>query len=80
VTATGGLADRIAWGDWGEAVMQELAYKHPRTGKRVEIRQAVRIARQQPFESKVGARASTVCWGVMPSGMLRDSLFLTWFR
>jgi ATP-dependent DNA ligase len=78
VTVTGGSADRIAWGDWGEAVMLELAYKHPRSGKRTQIRQAVRIARDQPFESKVGARAFVVCWGVMPSGMLRHPLFLSW--
>jgi ATP-dependent DNA ligase len=50
VRVTGGSADRIAWGDWGEAVMLQLAYTHPRTGKRVAIRQAVRIARQQPFD------------------------------
>jgi ATP-dependent DNA ligase len=71
VGVTGGSAERIAWGDWGEAVMLELAYKHPRTGKHTHIRQAVRIAREQPFELNVGARASVVCWGVMPSGMLR---------
>jgi hypothetical protein len=45
-----------------------------RTGKRTQIRQAVRIARQQLFELKVGARGSLVCWGVMPSGLLRHPL------
>ena len=55
--------------------MLELAYKHPRTGKRTQIRQAVGIARQQPFELKVGAEASVMCWGVMPSGMLRHRCF-----
>jgi len=40
VTGTAGSAERIARGDWGEAVMLELAYKHPRTGKRTKIRQA----------------------------------------
>jgi hypothetical protein len=78
VRVTGGSAERIAWGDWGEAVMLEVAYQHPRTGKRTQIRQAVRIARQQPFELKLGARASVVCWGVMPTGMLRNPLFLSW--
>jgi ATP-dependent DNA ligase len=78
VKVTGGSGERIAWGDWGEAVMLELAYKHPRTGKLTKIRQAVRIARQQPFELKVDAKASVVCWGVMPSGMLRHPLFLGW--
>jgi hypothetical protein len=34
-------------GEWGEAEMQ-LAYEHARTGKSTQIRQAVRIARQQP--------------------------------
>jgi hypothetical protein len=55
--------------------MLELEYAHPRTGERVKIRQAVRIARLQPFELKVGARASVVCWGVMPSGILRHPCF-----
>ena len=78
VKVTGGSAERIAWGDWGEAVMLELAYKHPRTRQKIQIRQAVRIARQQPFELTIGARGSVVCWGVMPSGMLRHPLFLSW--
>ena len=37
VRVTGGSGDRIAWGDWGESVMLELAYKHPRTGKRASL-------------------------------------------
>ena len=77
VTVTGGSAQRIAWGDWGEAVILELAYTHPRTRKRTVIKQAIRIARQQPFALNVGNRASVVCWGVMPSGMLRHPLFLS---
>jgi len=32
-------------GDWGDAVMLELSYKQPRTGKRT-IKEAVRVARQ----------------------------------
>ena len=41
VKVTGGSAERIAWGgDWGEAVMLELAYKHPQTGRSTRIRQA----------------------------------------
>jgi hypothetical protein len=71
VIVTGGSAERIAWGDWGETVMLHLEYAHSRTGKRQQIRQAVRIARHEPFELKIGARASLVCWDVMPSGMLR---------
>jgi hypothetical protein len=58
--------------------MLELAYEHPRTGKLTRVRQAVRITRQQPYDLQVGARASVVCWGVMPSGMLRHPLFLSW--
>ena len=38
VKVTGGSEERIAWGDWGQAVMLKMTYKHPRTGKRVEIR------------------------------------------
>ena len=78
VVVTGGSSQKIAWGDWGEAVMLELTYKHPRTGKPTHIRQAVRVARHEPFELTEGGRASVVCWGVMPSGMLRHPLFLAW--
>jgi ATP-dependent DNA ligase len=44
VLVTGGSAERITWGDWGAAVMLELAYRHPRTGSRHQIRQAVGVA------------------------------------
>ncbi len=56
----------------------KLTYEHPRTGDRIEIRQAVRVARRETFELKSGAAASLVCWGVMPSGMLRHPMFLEW--
>lgn len=52
-------------------------FQHPRTAKTTWIRQAMRIARLQAFELKVGTRASVVCWGVISSGMLRHSLFLS---
>jgi hypothetical protein len=44
----------------------------------VQIRQTVRIARNQPFELAVGQGAELVCWGVMLSGMLRYPLWLGW--
>jgi len=78
VVVTGGSAAKIAWGDWGEAVMLELAYEHPRSGEPVHIRQAVRVARDQPFALEIGPRAELVYWGVMPSGMLRHPLFVRW--
>src|SRR5262245_48182314 len=78
VVVTGGAANRIAWGDWGEAVMLEISYVHPRSGETAHIRQAVRVVHGQPFELTIGARAELVCWGVMPSGMLRHPLFLRW--
>jgi len=56
-------------------VTLELSYVHPRTGETAPIRQAVRVARDQPFELSSGAPAELVCWGVMPSGMLRHPLF-----
>ena len=40
VVVTGGSAERVRWGDWGEAVMLAFRYTHPRTGADVEIRQA----------------------------------------
>lgn len=78
VTVTGGSAERIAWGDWGEAVNLEVRYRHPRDARQIEIRQAVRVPRGQPFALRVGDRAGLVCWGIMPSGMLRHPLFLRW--
>ena len=75
---TGGSATRIAWGEWGEAVTLELSYMHPRTGEPTHIRQVVRIARGEAFDLTPGAPAELVCWGVMPSGMLRHPLFIRW--
>ena len=71
VVVTGGSAVRIPWGDWREAVMLVLRYTHPRTGADVAIRQAVRVPRDLPFDLRFGERVGLVCWGVMPSGMLR---------
>ena len=75
---TGGSSEPIQWGDWGLAVMLEMAYKHPRDGKLIQIRQAIRIRRDEPFTLHAGERAELVCWGVMPSGMLRHPLFVRW--
>jgi hypothetical protein len=36
IVVTGGSAEPIPWGDWGLAVMLEIAYKHPRDGKRIQ--------------------------------------------
>ncbi len=58
--------------------MLALAYEHPRSTQTVQIRQAVRIARAQPFALGIGGHAELVCWGVMPSGMLRHPLFSRW--
>ena len=49
VVVTGRSAERIAWGDWGEAVMLAFRYAHPRTGADVAIRQAVRVPRDLPL-------------------------------
>jgi hypothetical protein len=70
----GGSAERIRWSDLGEAVMLAFRYTHPRTGADVEIRQAVRVPRDLPFDVRIGARVPLVCWGVMPSGTLRHPL------
>ena len=75
---TGGSPEPIIWGDWGLAVMLAIAYKHPRDGKLIQISQAVRIRRDEPFNLHEGERAELVCWGVMPSGMLRHPLFGRW--
>ena len=71
VVVTGGSANRVRWGDWGEAVMLAFRYAHPRIGAEVEIRQAVRVPRDLRFDLMIGERVGLVCWGVMPSGLLR---------
>jgi hypothetical protein len=76
VLVTGGSAQRTQCGDWGEAVMLELRYTHPRSGGTIQIRQAVRVPRDQPFDLRIGACAEVVCWGIMPSGLLRHPLLL----
>jgi hypothetical protein len=40
-------------------------------GTDVEIRQVVRVPRDRTFDLTIGERLPLVCWGVMPSGMLR---------
>ena len=55
--------------------MLAFRYTHPRTGADVEIRQAVRVPRDQPFDLMVGERLTLVCWSVMPSGLLRHPVF-----
>ena len=56
----------------------DIAYKHPRDGTLVEIRQAIRVRRDKSFSLNAGKRAELVCWGAMPSGMLRHPLFVRW--
>src|SRR5262245_1891049 len=68
--------DRV--GVIGRALDAGTGLQALRTGKCTTIKQADRIVRQQPSELKVGARASLVCWGGMPSGMWRQALFLRW--
>jgi hypothetical protein len=58
---TGGSADRVRSGDWGEAVRLAFRYTHPRTGAEVEIRQAVPVSRDLPFGLTLGARLELVC-------------------
>jgi hypothetical protein len=60
VVVTGGSSKPILWGDWGLAVMLEISYKHPRDEKLVEIRQAIRIRRDEPFTLRTGKRAELV--------------------
>jgi hypothetical protein len=62
VIVTGGSAERIRSGDWGEAVRLAFRYTHPRTGADVEIRQAVRVPRDVPFDLPIGQQVPLVCW------------------
>jgi hypothetical protein len=77
VVVTGGSAARIVWGDWGEAVMLAFRYTHPRTGADMEIGQAVRVPRDLPFDVTIGERLELVCWGAMPSRMLRHPVAIS---
>ena len=78
VRVTSGTGELVAWGDWGLATNLALTYRHQRTGTEVAIEQAVRVPRGEPFEVRPGARAEVLCWGVMPSGLLRHPLFVRW--
>jgi ATP-dependent DNA ligase len=62
VVVTGGSADRVRWGDWGEAVMLAFRYTHPRTGDDVEIGQAG-ACRGSCCSISRSARASGSCAG-----------------
>ena len=75
---TDGSGELVAWGDWGVAAWLDLAYRHPRTGALIENRQAVRVPRDEEVPLRIGARAELVCWGIMPSGMLRHPILLRW--
>jgi hypothetical protein len=55
--------------------MLAFRYTHPRTGADAEIRQAVRVPGDLPFDVGIGAHIALVCWGVMPSGMLRHPVW-----
>jgi bifunctional non-homologous end joining protein LigD len=79
VIVTGGSPELIPWGDWGQALMLELRYKHPRDDRTIDIRQGVRVRRDaEVFALHIGQPAELLCWGVMPSGMLRHPLFVRW--
>ena len=43
-----------------------------------ENRQAVRVPRGGEVAAGTGGPAELVCWGIMPSGMLRHPLLLRW--
>jgi ATP-dependent DNA ligase len=78
VTVTGGTGELVPWGDWGVASWLDLAYRHPRTGALIQNREAVRVPRGEDIAGRIGGRAELVCWGVMPSDMLRHPFLLRW--
>ena len=57
--------------------MLGFRYTRPRTGADEEIRQAVRVPRDLPFDLTIGGRLALMCWGVMPSGLLRHPVLLS---
>jgi hypothetical protein len=78
VTIIGGSSERTTWGDLGRGRDAGVPlYTHPRTGAEVEIHQAFSVPRGDPLDFGIGQRAKLICWGVMPSGMLRHP---AWWR
>jgi ATP-dependent DNA ligase len=80
VVVTGGSAELIPWGDWDQAVMLEVQYEHPWHGNTGEDLPGCsrETGSREAFVLHIGRRAELVCWGVMPSGMLRHPLFVRW--
>jgi len=54
IVVTGGSSEPSSGAIGGLAVMLEITYKHPRDGKLIQIRQAVRIRRDEPFALYAG--------------------------
>jgi len=78
VLVTGGSATIVPWGDSGAAITLEFSYVHPRSQMRTIVKQAVRVPRDEEFTLRVGQEAELLCWGVMPSTLLRHPQFVRW--
>jgi hypothetical protein len=57
----GGSAERVRWAT-ARGRSARFRYTHQRTGGEVEMRQAVRVPRDQPFDLRIGAHLVLVCW------------------
>jgi bifunctional non-homologous end joining protein LigD len=65
----------VKWGDRGWAAKVRLAYTHPRTGALTTIDELVRVTDPDGWALRLG-QADVLCWGVLPSGRLRQPVFV----
>lgn len=64
-------------GRLGQAAVLAFAYRDPRSGERVTVQQAVRVAAPGEWAPRRGP-AEVLCWGLLPSGLLRHPVFIGW--
>jgi bifunctional non-homologous end joining protein LigD len=67
----------IEWGDWAHAAMLSMTYWNPRREATITVQQAVRVPNPDEWQGRSGV-ATVLSWGLMPSGLLRQPLFVQW--
>jgi ATP-dependent DNA ligase len=71
-------SDRLTeWGDWAHAAMLSMTYWNPRQEATIAVQQAVRVPNPDVWRARSGV-ATVLSWGLMPSGLLRQPLFVQW--
>jgi ATP-dependent DNA ligase len=67
----------IEWGDWAHAAMLSMTYWNPREEATITVQQAVRVPNPDEWRAR-SSMATILSWGLMPSGLLRQPLFVQW--